>query len=353
MKKLIALLGAVTLTASSASLVVACGNTTVPAYDNFAKLANATRPTLNEDGGIEQKGSTLVYYIGAEDNLSSLSFEYALKKSVGLEESASLDDTFDKLNESNSSTNGFAGAFKGIGDVLGSSDTNGKDGNQLEETNVTYNKKKDLWYFENKTNLMTFSYEATGTEIEMHGTTVDTVGDLWTDKATKKILNDWIKPSIARMVYANIDKDSWDKTNDKDQIKKVNEEINSRTEAIKNSKGPLFLIIRNGEFIGYLEGFEAYNEVTKSGDNPDLGKSNYNTNDLIVNFTKDMQDVIDNKDIVMDTYISTNTNYNLNSKAKTNGWKWKHWDNWVIRDSKTSSESESETGSYSYNLNKY
>ncbi|ATI73343.1 lipoprotein [Mesoplasma florum] len=351
MKKLIALLGAVTLTASSASLVVACGNTTVPEYDNFAKLANATRPTLNDNNEIEQKGSTLVYYIGAEDNLSSLSFEYALKKSVGLDESASLEDAFEKLNESNSSTNDFAGKFKGIGDTFTANNVNGDDALRLVETNVTYNKKKDLWYFENQTDLSTFSAEATGTKIEMHGTTVDTVGDLWTDKATKKILNDWIKPSIARMVYANIDKhnQSWDKTKDKEQIKKVNDEINSRTEAIKNSKGPLFLIIRNGEFVGYLEGFEAYNQVKKDGDNPDLGKSDYKENDLINNFINGMQSVVHTKDIMTKTYKSDNTNYNLNSTA-SNQWKWQNWDNWVIRDSKTSSESGE---SYSYNLNKY
>ncbi|AVN60390.1 hypothetical protein CG007_02010 [Mesoplasma entomophilum] len=353
MKKLIALLGAVTLTASSASLVVSCGNSSVPAYDNFSKLADATRPTLNEDGEMQKNGSTLVYYIGAQDNLSSLSFEYALKEATKVGKDASLDEAFAKLNEANASDdNTFGGNFKNIGNVFETNDAYGQDGN-LAQTNVTYNKKQNLWYFESQTELFTFSQQATSTKIEMHGTTVETVGDLWTDKATKKILNDWIKPSVARMVYSASDNTSWDKTKDKEKIKKVNEEINSRVEAIKNSKGPLFLIIRNGEFVGFLQGYEAYQDLWKSGDNTTIAKGKYKPDDLIQTFNESIKNVVNTKDIMTNTYSPTSESYDYDlSKNSKSNWNWKNWDNWVVRDSK-SSESESGSETFSYNLNKY
>ncbi|ATZ21631.1 lipoprotein [Mesoplasma tabanidae] len=350
MKKLIALLGATTLTAASASVVVACGNTTVPEYENFAKLANATRPTLDKNGEVQKNGSTLVYYIGAQDNLSSLSFEYALKEATVVSQNASLDEAFAKVNEANGSSNDFAGNFKKIGNTFESNDENGEDGLNLAQTSVTYNKKKKLWYFENQTDLMTFSAKATGEKIEMHGTTVETVSDLWTDKATKKILNDWIKPSVARMVYSKNGQTIWDKTKDATKIKTINEEINSRVDAIKSSKGPLFLIIRNGEFVGYLNGFEVYANQIKPGDNTSLRSKKYDSTDLTHKFNESIMNVVHTKNVMTTTYESTNTSFDLNSKSKGN-WKWEHWDNWVIRDSKTSSESDS--SSYSYNLNRY
>ncbi|ATZ18066.1 hypothetical protein [Mesoplasma melaleucae] len=355
MKKMITLLGAATLSVSSATAVVGCSNNSVAAYNNFAKFANATKPTFDEEGKVTKQGSTLIYYIGAEDNLSSLSFEYAMKVASGVGETATLDEAFNKINDA-ASSNTFINDFKQIGETLKTNDKTGAD-DQLAQTEVKYNKKKSLWYFESQSNGFSFSNGANSNKIEIQGSTVETVGDLWTDKGTKKILNDWIKPSVARMVYSETQQDSWDKTKDKTKIETLNKEINDRVDAIKSSKGPLFLIVRNGEFIGYLEGFNVYNEVFVNGeDNSSLKPTKYDQKELIDNFDKGINSIINNKDIVFNTYKTGSTSHKLTSDA----WKWEHWDNWVVRDSTSSSSSfregegaSSTSYSYTYNLNKY
>lgn len=362
MKKLITLLGAITLSASSATAVVACSSDSIDAYTNFAKFADATRPTFDENGNTVKAGSTLVYYLGAEDNLSSLSFEYAIKVASGVGKEASMSEAFNKINNVSSSNNTFIDDFKQIGKTLKTNNEFASD-NEFVQTEVKYSKKDKLWYFKSQSkNGFTFSNDATSEKIELQGSTVETVGDLWTNKATKKILTDWIEPSIARMVYSNTQETSWDKTKDKIEIKTLNEQIEARTNAIKSSKGPLFLIVRNGEFIGYFEGFNVYNEVFKSGeDNSSLKTKKYEEKELINNFNKGISSIINTKDIVSKTYETTNTNYKLSNDA----WKWELWDNWVTKDSSSSGEQtpdpdpelleeeDPSQDSYTYNLNKY
>ncbi|WP_027875402.1 lipoprotein [Mesoplasma chauliocola] len=372
MKKLIAILGATTLTASSASVVISCGNSTTQVYSDFVELANATRPTFDENGNVTKPGSTLIYYIGAKNNLSSKSFEFALKETTGLNQSASLDEAFEKMNTQTNDSSTLAYNFQNIGGAI-KTNTNTQDGLKYAQTEVSYNKKRSLWYFENATNNIVFSEQAKSSKIEIHGTTLDEVSDLWTDKTTSKILKDWITPSIARMEYSTQENREWDNSKngvDKELIQAINENISSRVTQISQSKGPLFLVIQNGEFAGYFDGFETYSDVKDETANQEIAKgaSKWNQNvraDFTRMFISSIQNSLVEGSMFTNLYgqsgIKSEFSYSF---KKDNIWKWNHWDGWVANDSDTDAEGETtdpgtgegedeQTNNFTYNLNNY
>ncbi|PPE06278.1 lipoprotein [Mesoplasma corruscae] len=262
MKKLLIILGALTLTATPSLVVVSCSNNVAETVNQFIELADGTRPTFKGVNEIDKKGSTLVYYIGGADNYSSLSFEYALKQATNTE---NLTDAFAVLNNGTDASTGPVKAFKDLGKLTSLGNDAG-----IQEVSTKWNKSNSRHEFINKTENVIFSKEALGTDIKIAGYQASSIDNLWTSKVTKKILSDWLTPSIARMTYDITLETNNQKLAEANTKTKKNELfdgaqtlIETKVKELSESKGPIFLIIRNGELIGYLNGYTVYNEVDK------------------------------------------------------------------------------------------
>lgn len=344
MKKLLIILGAVSLTATPSLVVVSCSSKTTVEYNQFIELADATRPTFDENGNVVKKGSTLIYYMGGSNNYSSLSFEHALKKATKKD---NINEAFIELNNSTTLTGSAAGQeFK----KLGASYTLGSDAG-IKDVKVEYNKKKSRWEYVSKSNNDIFSTEVNkntmGDDINIAGFQTSKASELWTNKTSKKILSDWITPSIARMTYEislDIDNETINESTLKVNKNKIFEEaktkINAESSKISEARGPIFLIIRNGELIGYLNGYTLYNEANNVVLEKDLnafinkGRS-YKENDLKNFFTLwkatiPFQDLgLNNTGLLNNVYKEAESNFSYNESDKNNAYKSfiEKWDN--------------------------
>lgn len=96
MKKVLAILASLGLTTTAGLSVVACGKSNTQ-FNNFMSYVNETKGSYDDQGQPKTKSSASVIYIGAKDNGSSQSFEYALTKIFG--SVANAKTTLNKENE--------------------------------------------------------------------------------------------------------------------------------------------------------------------------------------------------------------------------------------------------------------
>jgi len=71
MKKLLSLMAVLTVVSAASTLAVSCSSTSTEQYKKFESYVN------------ESKNSTVVVYIGADDNNSSISFQKGLEEVTG------------------------------------------------------------------------------------------------------------------------------------------------------------------------------------------------------------------------------------------------------------------------------
>ncbi|UWD35220.1 lipoprotein [Mycoplasma cottewii] len=246
MKKILSLLSTVSIIATSSSLVVSCGAATRE-FNQFNKYVE------------ESKNKTLIVYLGAKNNNSSLSFEDGLQE---VTDSKSFQDAISKINNgSGQSTNKFISAFH---NNLNWEVTKGNDGNptdNLLKVDVKKEKSKDkesketkeYWVRTTKIGDNTSKlFQNMTNEVKFESIIYDKIQNTWDGGVRKKILDDYLIPNLAKQIYG-INKDTDNKN--KEQVTNT---VSTLTESVKNLEGPLFMVLRDGMFYGMISGFEVF-----------------------------------------------------------------------------------------------
>lgn len=101
MKRLLAILGSLSLTAVATSTVISCKKNNEKSNE-FRNYVNQTKGTYDQESNPLTKSSMGLIYVGAKDNASSKSFEYALERVFGSINEASTklskEDTVETFN---------------------------------------------------------------------------------------------------------------------------------------------------------------------------------------------------------------------------------------------------------------
>ncbi|EOA07373.1 Hypothetical protein, predicted lipoprotein [Mycoplasma yeatsii 13926] len=245
MKKILSLLSTVSIIATSASLVVSCGAATKE-FNQFNKYVE------------ESKNKTLIVYLGAKNNNSSLSFEDGLQEVTN---SNSFSEAISKINNgSGQSTNKFISAFH---NNLKWNVTSGNDGNptdNLYKVDVKKEKSKDKDNKETKEYWITTTrigdntsklFQDMNDEVKFESIIYDKVQNQWKGGVRKKILDDYLIPNLAKQIYGIKGIDNKNK-------EQVTNTVSTLTESVKSLEGPLFMVLRDGMFYGMISGFEVF-----------------------------------------------------------------------------------------------
>ncbi|WP_031543136.1 lipoprotein [Mesoplasma photuris] len=258
MRKLIAILGAITLSAATTSTVMACSSdkTDSRTFDQVENWINSTKATFNADGTVNEKASHMILYIGAKDNASAKSFERMLAKTVGLDPTASIKTISEKINSTNNET---------LKELLRTDVILDKEYDTSQGIyNVKWDEDKGTWKTDGALN-NSISLSGVGPnkqvegylepKIEFQGINIEKSSDLWNEGATAEILNWLVEESIAR-VFLSQKKE----TGSQDWKTELEPFIDTIKEKVKELKGPVFLIIKNGTITGATSGFATTQE---------------------------------------------------------------------------------------------
>ncbi|MDQ0567929.1 lipoprotein [Mycoplasma yeatsii] len=302
MKKILSLLSTVSIIATSASLVVSCGAATKE-FNQFNKYVE------------ESKNKTLIVYLGAKNNNSSLSFEDGLQEVTN---SNSFSEAISKINNGSAqSTNKFISAFH---NNLNWDVTKGNDGNptdNLYKVDVKKEKSKDkdnketkeYWVRTTKIGDNTSKlFQGMTNEVRLESIIYDKIQNNWGGGVRKKILDDYLIPNLAKQFYG------WGKDPSNKEREDVTTSVSVLTESVKALEGPLFMVLRDGMFYGMISGFETFTKREEK-DKTKCIDSNTNLSDA----KRVREDVFNNKFI--DALKSSILNYNIqniyNSKANS------------------------------------
>ncbi|WP_027063347.1 lipoprotein [Mesoplasma seiffertii] len=253
MKKLLSLLGAVSLTATASLAVVACTNWTN--YNNFENWVNETKVQYKGDTGeVVTKGSSAVIYIGAKDNASSLSFQAAVEEF--------LDPTGHDFNTGlkNLSTDNedLGWNIKAASGALKNGYSDSTTWSTATVKKQTPKKKKAYWEKTkiNEDQKYVVTKDKLEEKVTFNSIILDEMSQLWTSKPMKKIVSDVIEENIAKSLLSS-------NSNANADNKVVTENVNTILASLTDTKGPIFLTIRNGVITGFVNGFELFYEFNQ------------------------------------------------------------------------------------------
>ncbi|WP_026389531.1 lipoprotein [[Acholeplasma] multilocale] len=362
MKKLLAILGAVGLTATAGLAVVACSDSSDKDFKKVQSWIEDTKVQY-KDGKVTKKGSSMVLYIGAKDNNSSLSFESAIKEFVGAGSDLQTNlDVLSKITNPNEgttkTTKAWSDIYTGWSSQLGNPSTPNQEIAWNQTNEVKWNKDKSLWQLsdtsqEGKYIGYNTEVEAMDTNVNFKALTIKEIADLFKSGSTKSLLSDYVKKTVAQTLYTSNQASAGDV-----KAKEITEQVDAIVNKLSSKTGPMFLIIKNGVLTGMVNGFETFMEFNKNTDKSIDGQKGISKEEakaireeslitLFKNIAKEFNgSIVDS--IVNGQRINLTVNSDQSDNETGTTYKWQTWDKGVTNDeddasSETPNEPEEET----------
>ncbi|AUF83491.1 hypothetical protein CXP39_01625 [Mesoplasma syrphidae] len=252
MKKLLSLLGAISLTATASLAVVSCTNWTD--YNNFTSWINETKVQYKGNTAeVTKKGTSAVIYIGSKDNASSLSFQAAVEEFLD-PKGHDFNTGLKNLSQSNEELGWDIKVASG--ETKNTNDDSATDWGTASVKKEKPKKKSAYWSRTaiNEDQKYVVDKQKLDGKVSFKSIILDEMSDLWTSKSMKKIVNDVIEENIARSLFSS---------NSTSESKAITENVNKILLTLTNVKGPVFLTVRNGVITGFVNGFELFYEFNQ------------------------------------------------------------------------------------------
>ncbi|AGJ90769.1 hypothetical protein [Mycoplasma putrefaciens] len=339
MKKMLSLLTTITVIGATSSFVLSC-QSSKQEYKMFEQYLN------------ESKNKTLILYLGAKNNNSSISFEEGLKEITGAQ---NFSEAINKVNTTQTSdSNSFISQFKSR--LSWNVTTNPT--NNLIEVNVKkeklYSKQEskynEYWIRtdkkEQRNDNKRVLYQNMQNEVLLKGISYNRIQDQWESGITKKIIDDWLMPNLAKQFYGYGN----DQKITLERITTVTEKVNNIANKVKELKGPIFMVLRDGMFYGAMNGFETFANYSKKESEKTIDS---NTDKKL---SKQIRDKVFAADLI-NHLVKTITQYNsteLYNRSETDlavfSPNWHHSENGQ-NDSKNNNSANNNTNSGANNNN--
>ncbi|AVP49040.1 lipoprotein [Williamsoniiplasma luminosum] len=264
MKKLLSFISTITIAGSAALTVVSCSGDESQA---IVKLIE------------KSKNSASVIYLGAKDNQSSRSFEYGLKQVLNVN---SMDKASKKLSASFNVDQTGATEPKADNNLFANWKTAfNQDWKNTDLSEVDVNldtKSKEYGKIGARKDSKLFSQPKGATNFFFDYISYDKTEDL--AKATTKLADEYIKKDLMIQLAAK-EFDNPEK-NDKQFLANRKNRVDKAVEDIKTNitKGPVFLIVKNGHIVSIDKGWFKYDvnnlyNTPKEGQKPENLKGQY------------------------------------------------------------------------------